>query len=359
MQIKHTKYRILLPISGTSPPRSGGCAAAAGACGFQDPDSQGDDPKVSLSFSPAREYNRAIMKQTSPLVFRTGAALVALSALGYATNPIFGKIAYQAGANAISVGTLRFVMAAIILWVILAARRQPRTIARVQQLRLSGLGGFGIVSVSLLFFTGLEQLGASLSIGLFYTYPAIVALVGLVRGERLNRPAYVGLGLTALGTWMVLEAGLTGLFAWQGVVLILSAAAAYAAYIVVGAGLARDLPPMAVSAHIATGAAVAYVAIFLATGQPAPTAQAVLAAGGLAVFATVLALVTFFAGLPAVGPTRASIISTLEPVFSSLLAVLLLGERLGPAQMAGVGLVVIGAVAVQSRTAPRAEPRRT
>jgi drug/metabolite transporter (DMT)-like permease len=54
-----------------------------------------------------------------------------------------------------------------------------------------------------------------------------------------------------------------------------------------------------------------------------------------------------------VGPTRASIISTLEPVFTALLAVLLLGERLTLLQTGGIALVVLGAVAAQVKEGPR------
>jgi drug/metabolite transporter (DMT)-like permease len=277
----------------------------------------------------------------------TGTLLVALSALGYAANPILGKLAYQAGANAITLGCIRFSFAAAGLWLMLAARGELRGVPLRRRLQLLALGVFGFAVVSLLYFTAIQgRIGASLATGLFYTYPAFVAIAGVVRGEGLSRAGLGGLLLTAAGTWLLLGTDL-GAFSWGGALLILAASGVYTAYILVGERLSRGVSPTAVSAHLTTGAALLYLTLGLVTGQTLPRAGAFAAGAGLALFCTILALVTFFAGLPKVGPTRASIISTLEPVFTALLAVMLLGEHLRGLQLLGIGLVVLGAVAAQ------------
>ena len=58
-------------------------------------------------------------------------------------------------------------------------------------------------------------------------------------------------------------------------------------------------------------------------------------------------MTAFLAGMALVGPTRASVLSSLEVVVTLALAFLFLGERLGPAQWAGAALI-LGAVAFQS-----------
>ena len=60
---------------------------------------------------------------------------------------------------------------------------------------------------------------------------------------------------------------------------------------------------------------------------------------------TVGAIGLFFAGLARVGPTTASILATVEPLVTVLLAFLVFGETLGAAQLAG-GALVVGAVLV-------------
>lgn len=311
--------------------------------------------KYLLSFLGGNRYNRIIMKHTYSAV-TVGALLVALSALGYSTNPILGKVAYQAGANAITLGSIRFTTAAAALWVWLLLAGGLSAVVRLKRLQLLLLGGCGMAVVALLYFTALEHMNASLATGLFYTYPAMVTIVARLRGEPLSVLDYTGLVLSGAGTWLVLGSGAGG-FTWQGAVLILGAAALYSAYILVGEQWSQGVAPIVVSAHVTAGASLVYLTIALLTGQSFPTHPAAYLGGaGLALLSTIVALVTFFAGLPKVGPARASIISTLEPVFTTLLAVVVLNESLNRAQTLGIGLVVVGAVAAQLRTNKPAKP---
>jgi drug/metabolite transporter (DMT)-like permease len=60
-----------------------------------------------------------------------------------------------------------------------------------------------------------------------------------------------------------------------------------------------------------------------------------------------VAMTAFLAGMALVGPTRASVLSSLEVIVTLVLAFALLGERLGPGQWAGAALI-LGAVAFQN-----------
>ncbi|HEV2579525.1 MAG TPA: DMT family transporter, partial [Ktedonobacteraceae bacterium] len=83
------------------------------------------------------------------------------------------------------------------------------------------------------------------------------------------------------------------------------------------------------------------------------------ALGWIAIFAialvsTVLAFVTFFAGLKRIGPTTASTLSTFEPIVAVALAAVVLGETITPVQALGGALILV-AVVILSRN----EMRRT
>ena len=71
----------------------------------------------------------------------------------------------------------------------------------------------------------------------------------------------------------------------------------------------------------------------------------------IALISTVLPVSTFLLGLERVGAPTASIVSTVEPLLTVSLAVLLLGETLGPAQVLGGALVIGAVIALQSRRA--------
>jgi len=57
----------------------------------------------------------------------------------------------------------------------------------------------------------------------------------------------------------------------------------------------------------------------------------------------------YFAGLQHLEPTRAIVASCLEPVFSILIAALVLGELLRPMQTVGIVLVLVAIVLIQLR----------
>jgi drug/metabolite transporter (DMT)-like permease len=63
----------------------------------------------------------------------------------------------------------------------------------------------------------------------------------------------------------------------------------------------------------------------------------------------------FLAGVGRVVPTAASLLSTLEPVFTVALGVVVLGETLSAVQVVGGAFVMGGAVLVATRPAPTVE----
>jgi drug/metabolite transporter (DMT)-like permease len=73
--------------------------------------------------------------------------------------------------------------------------------------------------------------------------------------------------------------------------------------------------------------------------------------------ATVLPAVSFLAGLERIGPANASMLSTLEPVSTVLLAALLLGETLLPMTLLG-GSLILASVILLARSEFR-QPERT
>jgi drug/metabolite transporter (DMT)-like permease len=86
------------------------------------------------------------------------------------------------------------------------------------------------------------------------------------------------------------------------------------------------------------------------------TASGWLAVLAIAILGTAMAIAFFLEGLERLGPVRASVYSTLEPVFTLVLASWFLGERTTPLGLAG-GALILGAVVVLARSDAR--PSRT
>jgi drug/metabolite transporter (DMT)-like permease len=275
------------------------------------------------------------------------------SAAAFGAMGIFGKLAYDEGAT---VGTLlatRFVLAAGLLWLLVRARHL-RALARRDVGIALALGAVGYGAQAGGYFAALERLDASLLSLLVYTFPVMVTVAAVVLGrERASRRTAVALGFASSGLVLVL-AGAAGSLDALGTALGLSAAVVYSAYILVSEGIAARVGPLALSTLVCTGAAMTLTLAGLAGGDLDPgsvTTTGFAWLAGLAVVSTVGAIGLFFAGLRRVGPTAASILSTLEPVVTVALASVAFGESLGSVQLAGGALVLLAVLAV--RTVPR------
>jgi drug/metabolite transporter (DMT)-like permease len=284
----------------------------------------------------------------------TGVLLCLASATAFGAMGVFGKLAYAEGTT---VGTLlaaRFGLAAVLLWLIVSVTdraRGLRSISRRDAGIALALGAVGYGAQAGGYFAALKRLDASLLALLVYTFPVMVTVTAIaLRREPASRRTLVALALTSTGLVLVLAGAAAGALDPLGATLGLGAAVVYTAYILISEGVAARLGPLALSTLVCTGAATTLTITGLAGGDLEPgrvSAAGFGWLGGLAVVSTVGAIALFFAGLRRVGPSAASILSTLEPVVTVGLAFVAFGESLGPAQLAGGALVLSAVLAVR------------
>lgn len=279
-----------------------------------------------------------------------GFILIAISAASFGAMAIFARLAYDAGANPNTVLFLRFTIAAAIMLTVMAVRKTPLPRGRVL-LGLVLMGAVGYVGQSFSYFTALTMASAGLVALLLYLYPALVtALAAVFLKERLT-PAKVAALLMAL-TGTALTIGPGGGGRPLGIALGLAAAVIYAFYILAGSRIASRSGAIPASTVIMASAAAVYGAIVAVQGPHFPTTPTGwMAVFAVAVISTVVAIVTFFAGMERIGPTNASTLSTLEPVVTVVLAAIILKEAIGPLQVLG-GAFILSAVVLLARLKP-------
>jgi drug/metabolite transporter (DMT)-like permease len=282
--------------------------------------------------------------------------LVLLSAAGFATMPIFGRQAFAAGLELTSLLAIRFLLAAAVLWAVIAIRRRPLGSPRGVALgALLGLCGYSVQAG--LYFGAIQRIEVSLASLILYTYPALVTLGAFALGrERLTRRKLGALGLASAGAALVVGGG-TGAIDPLGAAMAFGCAIFYTGFILSSDRAAAGTSPLAFAAGVSTGAAVAFTAAALIGGGIHAGGEGVLWVALIAAFSTVMPIVFFMAGLARVGPSTASVASTVESVFTVALAWLVLGERLGPLQLAGGALVVSAVVLLQLRRRARSASR--
>jgi drug/metabolite transporter (DMT)-like permease len=276
-----------------------------------------------------------------------GILLVLLSGASFGALGIFGRVAYESGANTPTVLFLRFTSAGLVLGAVMAVRRMPLPRGRV----LGGLvllGALGYVGQSLAYFTALKHASAGLTALLLYLFPALVALLAVVvDGERLTRVRAVAIVLALGGTAMTID--LNGGASPKGIVFGVLSALVYAVYVFTSSRVVGPAGPLASSTVILGSAGAVYGVLMLAQGVELPqTPGGWMALGALSLLSTVVAVLTFFAGMERVGPVVTSLLSTVEPLVAVLLGAFVLSERLSVLQGVG-GLLILAAVLLLAR----------
>ncbi len=273
---------------------------------------------------------------------RFGLVLIIISAASFGVMPIFARLAYNAGAEPITVLFLRFTIAAVVMNLIMILRRTayPRGLVLLE---LILLGAIAYVGESLAYFLALKMASAGLVALLLYIYPALVtALSAVFLKEHLTRVKIVALFIALSGTALTLR--ISGGGSLMGILLGIAAAVDYAIYILLGSRIVRRSGSMASTTVIITSTAGVYVGIVAIHGTTYPTTSTGwIAIIAIALISTVLAFVTFFAGLKRIGPTTTSTLSTFEPIVAVVLAAIVLGETISPIQILG-GILILAAV---------------
>jgi drug/metabolite transporter (DMT)-like permease len=214
------------------------------------------------------------------------------------------------------------------------------------------LGILGVAASNYLYYLAIQRTSVATAIILQYTAPVWVLLYTVVRGAQRpswRRSAAVGLAVAGCA----LAVGLVGSGGFRmdplGVTAALLAAFSFAFYNVGGHSVLARYDRWKVLLWVLVGTG----AFWMVVNPP----WKIIAAhygreqwGFMAVFSLVSVLLPFscyFAGLQYLEPTRAIVVSCLEPVFSIMIAAFALGELLRSMQTLGIVLVLVAIVLIQ------------
>jgi drug/metabolite transporter (DMT)-like permease len=278
-----------------------------------------------------------------------GVILAAISAVGFGTLAIFGRLAELVGLSLPALLAFRFALATPLVWIPLLAQDRIELL-RGRDLAVAVLlGAGGYAAMSFLFLTGVNLTGAGLGAIVLYIYPAlVVALAALFLNEPVTKYTVGAVLIALLGVSLVVT-GQPVRVDLRGIAIVLGAAVVYAGYITLSGTVLDRVSATVLTAHVIPAASLTFLVHGAITGSmqvPATTAQwgVVL---GIAVLATAVPILTFFAAVSAIGASRTSIVSTVEPVVTVVLGAVILEETLSPTAVLGGIAVLTGVVLVQ------------
>lgn len=204
-------------------------------------------------------------------------------------------------------------------------------------------------------FVAMQWIEASLAAIIASSMPLLVAALGwLVLGDRVRPLGIAGLVAGFAGVAVIMGSRLSGGVSLPGIGLcVIGALALAVATLTVRGAATRGNVLMIVGLQMFVGAGVLAVAAALLE-EPVIrwTPRLIGAFAYTTVVPGLIATWVWFRLVARIGAVRAATYHFLNPFFGVAVAAVLLGERLGPADVAGVVIIAAGILAVQISKRP-------
>jgi inner membrane transporter RhtA len=242
--------------------------------------------------------------------------------------------------------TLRLLFATAILWAI--ARPRVRGHRRSAWLTVLWFGG-ALGLMNLAFYASLAHLPIGVAVTIEFLGPLTLATA---LSRRLRDLAAVA--AAAVGVVLISEALDTPLpdLEWTGLGLAALAGACWAAYILASRRTGREFPQLEGLA-LAMGVALVLTLPFGVASIPSSSGESVAKGVGIAVLSSVLPYSLELAALRHLDARVFGILLSLEPAAAALAGLLVLDQRLGHLQLAGMALVVLASALVMGAGQPK------
>ena len=275
-----------------------------------------------------------------------GFILGAIAAASYGMNPLFTLPLYSAGMGVDTVLFYRYSLAVIVLGIMMKFQKQSFAIKRVDVLPLCIMGLLFAFS-SLFLFMSYNYMDAGIASTILFVYPVLVAIImAVVFKEKVSPITMFSIALAFVGISMLCKSPGGQTLSLVGITFVFLSSLSYAIYIVgVNRSSLKDMPIAKLTFYVLLFGLSVYVVRlqFCTELQVIPTPMLWINAVSLAVFPTVISLVTMTKAIHYIGSTPTAILGALEPVTALFFGVLVFGEQLTPRIILGI-LMVITAV---------------
>ena len=247
---------------------------------------------------------------------------------------------------------LRFLLASffLVLFVFKKHAKLPR-LNFSQFLLIIALGLTGIVGYNFFFFSGLKSITASRASMIISLNPSVITILSaLILKEKFTKFKFTGIILSLFGALIVISQGnlratLQGDIGW-GELFILGCVFCWSSFTVLGKIIMKNLKPIiAITYACLAGTLI----LILPAHQEGVlrnfmqySIEVWLSVFALGFLGSALTFTWFYEGIDKIGPSRAGIFINFVPIFATLMAVLILREKLSPSLIVGAIFVVSG-----------------
>ena len=286
--------------------------------------------------------------------FKIGILLALLASFMFSLKPIFIKEAYALGASSEALMVLRMWFALPFYGVVLYLQRNQVKQNAQYLPTVMVIGFLGYFLSSYLDLLALESISAQAERIILYAYPSLVVLLKALYDRKMpSKKTLISMLIVYAGILILLpgELNLTG--SPVGIILMIICALTFALYVIISKpmisrmGVGVFTSTAMVSSILFTQIHFAKIDVVEVTSQP--IAVYVLAIA-LAFFSTVIPSYAMSAAIEKIGSEKTAIAGTTGPVFTTILAVIFLGEVLTVNHVFGLTAVIIGVFLISRKS---------
>ena len=244
--------------------------------------------------------------------------------------------------------TIRMILTGIILLAVSFVKHKTKIVGvwkgKRNFVRMTAFTVFGLILCQYSYFTAIAHSNAGTATVLQYLSPVMILVFVCLKNKML--PVFaeiIAIFLAVGGTFVIATGGDIGSFAISTPALLwgLASAVFLACYSLIPAPLLKEFDTPTILGWGTLAGGFVLLPVFRPWEiMPEISFSLIAALSGIVIFGTVLAYTFYLEGINLIGPTKASIVSSIEPVSATVISALWLGTEFSSADIIGFIMIM-------------------
>ncbi len=283
-----------------------------------------------------------------------GVLILIISAIGFGTLGLWGKLAYSTGLSPLQLLAARFILSGIILWLVtLIFFRKKIKVSINELIFLFIQGGILYTLTSYGFFLSLQTLKVSLATILFFLHPIYTYFItAFILKKRISIRKWIALFISLIGITLVIDiTNISISDSGKGMIFAVLAGLCYSIFTVNNGINKNNISGFTTTLYTITfsGLTMGFLASIQLNGWLAFNLSQIQVIIGISLIGTILGIFCFVEGIKLVGATTASVVSVFEPLSGVFLAFVFLDETISYIQSLGIAIVLLAVYLVTTK----------
>lgn len=282
-----------------------------------------------------------------------GILITLLAAASFGAIAPIAKFIYQYEITPNFMLALRFLIASLFLWgyIFINRKKINYKVEKEQMIIMLIIGALVYFLTTIFYFNAIKFIPVSLHVMIFYSYPFMVNIFSfLVLKEKISKNQSMAMIIAFAGLLLTVSINSSGLNI-IGITLSLLAAAFNGSYILLlGTIKINKIDSVVTAAYTNLFSSISF---FIYCGIKGEIYVDMPFSGWIAIvfiaiICTAIAIISLSKGIRMIGASKASIISTFEPLEGVVLSFIFLGESMNIRQIIGIVLILFAIIIINS-----------